>query len=134
MNEATLRTILCELSRAFEARDLEGLLTSFSRSPTATYSGSEGGETATGAGALRPLFARLLRREATYSFDLPHLTYGGTHELVWMFGDGRGVEIRPGHADQVFPYRITGALVREDARWRWALLAGSEPTAPAADS
>ncbi|MDP9226504.1 MAG: nuclear transport factor 2 family protein, partial [Actinomycetota bacterium] len=106
-----MQTILSELSTAFQTRDLDGLLALFSTSPIATYAGSETDETATGALALRHLFARLLGRKTIYSFHFPHLIYSEAPGVVWVLGDGEGVETRPHHTAEVFAYRITGVLV-----------------------
>lgn len=131
MNDAGLQAVLAELSAAFGTRDVERLLNSFSSAPTATYAGSEAGERATGAVALRQLFTRLLTREATYTFHFPEPVYSNESGLVWLSVDGHGFEHRPGLAPDPFDYRINGVLRHEGTRWRWLLLAGSEPT-PAA--
>ena len=131
MNDAVVRVALADLSAAFHTRDVERLLDSFSSSPNATYAGSEAGERATGMIELSRLFTRLLSREAAYTFHFPDLLHSKEFDLVWLLADGQGFEHRPGLPPDPFDYRITGVLRRERDRWRWLLLAGSEPT-PAA--
>jgi ketosteroid isomerase-like protein len=128
MKEATMRAVLAELSDDFRTRDVQRLLDSFSSSPDATYAGSEAGEHATGAPALRELFTRLLRRQASYTFQFPGLVYSESDGIVWLLANGHGFEHHPGQTPHPFTYRVTGVLRRENNHWRWLLLAGSEPT------
>ncbi|MCW2529705.1 MAG: hypothetical protein JWM76_4565 [Pseudonocardiales bacterium] len=119
------------MSDAFAARDAPGLLASFSAAPSATYVGSEVGESATGAVALEALFREIFHREASYAFVFDRVVFDRAGDWVWLVADGRGIERQPGTDDSYFPYRVTGVLAAEALGWRWTLLAGSEPTAPA---
>jgi ketosteroid isomerase-like protein len=133
MNEDALRELIGRLSSAFRNRDLEALLEQFSSSNRATYAGSETGETATGPVALRRLFRRILARPASYSFDLPEISYAQLSRAVWVLADGSATEHHPEGPQADFPYRITGVLELEHDGWRWALVSGCEPTDGVAD-
>lgn len=130
MNETILRELLADLSAAFQQRDVSRLLACFSCAPTATYAGSEAGESATGEPDLRRLFTSVLGREGAYSFRFPSLRFNEYNGSVWVLGEGSGIETRPNRPPEVFAYRVTGVLVLEESRWRWAVLCGAEPTAP----
>jgi ketosteroid isomerase-like protein len=130
---ATVQEVLQALSSAFQTKDAEGLLRLFSSTATVTYAGSESGEKATGPAELRRLLTDLLGRPVAYSFDFPDITYSEHDELVWLLADGSCTQTRHDGATETFDYRLTGVLADESnadesARWRWLLLAGSEPT------
>lgn len=131
MNDATVLGLLHQLSEAFRLRRVDDLLAQFSAGPTATYAGSEAGETATGVPALRRLFTDVFGREEAYSFRLPQVMHDDVGGRAWLLAEGAVLEHRRGQATQSFPYRITGVLVREAGAWRWALLTGSEPAVAA---
>jgi ketosteroid isomerase-like protein len=130
VNLAEAQEVLHALSTAFQTRDPEGLLALFSTTATVTYAGSESGEKATGPAGLRRLLQDLLARPVAYSFDVPDITFGERAGLVWLLADGEGTQTADDGMTQSFPYRLTGVLAREEDRWRWLLLAGSEPTPP----
>lgn len=134
MNPALLHEALRALSAAFHTKDAEGLLSLFSDTPSATYAGSEPGEKATGPRELRHLIGELFARPVAYSFEFPDITFSEQQGMVWLLADGQGTQTGDDGTTESFPYRLAGVLVHEDARWRWQLLACSEPTAGAAPS
>jgi hypothetical protein len=119
---------LQRMSEAFFAQDRAALLESFSAHPSATYAGSEAGETAAGPEALHRLFTEVLARPDRYSFTFSEVRAHAVTDAVWVLADGTGVETSPAGVAEPFPYRVSGVLVREAGAWRWALLTGSEPT------
>jgi hypothetical protein len=128
MNRAMLQELLGSLSRAFQTKDVEGLLRLFSATATVTYAGSESGEKATGPAELRRLLSDLLSRPMAYSFEFGDVIFGERDGLVWLLADGDGTETGDDGATATFPYRLTGVLTNEEAQWRWLVLVGSEPT------
>jgi ketosteroid isomerase-like protein len=63
-----------------------------------------------------------------YSFEFGDITFSEQDELVWLLAEGEGIQTNDDGATATFPYRLTGVLTKEDATWRWLLLADSEPT------
>lgn len=128
MNRAIMEELLDALSAAFATKDTEGLLRLFSTTATVTYAGSESGEKATGPAELRLLLSDLLGRPMSYSFDFDDITFSEHNRLVWLLADGNCTQTGADGGTEAFPYRLTGVLAHEGARWRWLMLAGSEPT------
>jgi ketosteroid isomerase-like protein len=128
MNREMLQEVLRALSTAFQTKDAEGLLGLFSTTATATYAGSESGEKATGPTELRRLLSDLLGRPVAYSFEFRDITFSERNELVWLLADGDCIQTGDDGMTETFAYRLTGVLANEGARWRWLLLAGSEPS------
>ncbi len=129
MNTDAVADILNDLCIAFSTRDLTGLLAQFADNPTATYAGSESGETATGRAALRILFDQLFARGPSYHFDFaPPIWSTISQRDVWVLADGTATENRPDREPETFPYRVTGVLTHQRHHWRWQLLTGCEPT------
>jgi SnoaL-like domain len=134
VNRAMLQEALHALSTAFHTKDAEGLQRLFSTTATVTYAGSESGEKATGPTELRRLLSDLLSRPVAYSFEFHDITFSEHNEMVWLLADGYGTQTGDNGATETFPYRLTGVLAIESARWRWRLLAGSEPSPGVAPS
>jgi len=116
------------LSNAFYTKDAEGLQRLFSTTATVTYAGSESGEKATGPAELRLLLSDVLARPMSYSFEFGDITFSEHNRLVWLVADGDCTQTDADGGTEAFPYRLTGVLAHEGARWRWLMLAGSEPT------
>ena len=55
------------------------------------------------------------------------ITFSELNELVWLLADGECTQTGGDGSKKTFPYRLTGVLANEGARWRWLLLAGSDP-------
>ncbi len=128
---AVVRTALADLSSAFRDQDVDRLLGLFSQRPEVTYAGSELGERASGRGDLGVLLTQVLGRDEAYAFDLPDVRVAAVGDAVSVLAEGTGTA-HPATGDrETFAYRLTGVLVREQDRWVWLLLVGSEPTAPA---
>ena len=126
---ATARAALDQLSSAFRDRDVERLLSLFSARPEVTYAGSELGERATGRGDLTALLTQVLGRAEAYAFDLPDVRVAEVGDALSVLAEGTGVAHGPTGDPETFAYRLTGVLVREQGRWVWLVLVGSEPTA-----
>ncbi|MEO3935817.1 nuclear transport factor 2 family protein [Dermatophilaceae bacterium Soc4.6] len=133
MREAVLRDLLRQLSTAFETRDLPALTDLFSATNAVTYAGSESGERATGPREVRRLLSDLLSRPMAYAFEFSDLIFDDRRGTVWLLAEGEGTQIGDDGTTETFPYRLTGVLAYEQARWRWLMLVGSEPTATGAD-
>lgn len=127
MNRAILQELLRALSTGFRTRDAEGLLRLFSGSATVTYAHSKLGEKAIGPTELRGLLSELLGRAVAYSFEFPDVIFCEHSGFVWLLAEGNCTETDDDGATAVFPYRFTGVLAQEEARWRWLVLVGSEP-------
>jgi hypothetical protein len=128
--EEIARSALSSLSAAFHDRDLDTLVGLFSRSPGATYAGSEAGEIATGGQQLAELFSHLFSRPERYRFTFDDVRACGNVGGIWVLADGHGHEAEAGGEETVFPYRLAGVLTGESGRWVWAMLSGAEPTSP----
>jgi len=134
VNLAMLQSLLRALSAAFRTSNSEDLLGLFSDTAGVTYAGSESGEKATGPADLRRLFTALLARPMAYSFEFDDITFSEHHETVWLLADGYGTQTADDGTTEVFPYRLAGVLAYEGQRWRWRMLACSEPTLAEAPS
>ena len=127
LSDDVAHALLDAVSRSCADRDLTGVLDLFSTDAAATYSGSEVAEVATGAAALRQLFQRLFAREAVYTFRFADVRWAPAGSAGWIWADGEGEECVSGQVRESFAYRLAGVVVAEAGRWRWVMLAGSEP-------
>lgn len=119
---------LDRMAECFRDKDLEGLLALFSDRDSATYAGSEVGETATGPAALRTLLGDLLNRDATYTFTFGDVRAEQVGDAIWVLAEGTGHETSADATVETFPYRVCGLLVPERRGHCWVLLSGGEPT------
>lgn len=121
-----------DLGRAFEAGDVDAVLSQFCDEGPVLYAGSEAGELAAGHEGFRSLLTDLFTRDERYSWlsDEVHVLPCGTAAsllaevtlLVRPYVEGALGEV----VERV-PYRISGALERVGESWRWRLCQGSEP-------
>jgi hypothetical protein len=117
-----VRAALNELNRAMRGRDpaIGELFL-----PDALLVGSEPGEVARGRQAIADLLGAIHARDYMVWWDLPQVDAGGDYDQVWFFAEGEAVLVDT--RSRRLAYRISGALLRTEAGWRWALFHGSEP-------
>ena len=121
-----------DLGRAFEAGDVDAVLSQFCDEGPVLYAGSEVGELAAGHEGFRSLLTDLFTRDERYSWlsDEVHVVPCGTTASLLAEVT---LLVRPyvagalGEVVERVPYRISGALERVGESWRWRLCQGSEP-------
>jgi hypothetical protein len=99
-------------------------LACFTGDPDCALIGSEEGERAVGAEALRTFFADLYARPYRVLFTLPERRISALGNVAWFAGEGT---YRLSTEEGEHPYRLTGVLERRSGRWLWQLFSGSEP-------
>jgi ketosteroid isomerase-like protein len=121
-----------DLTLAFALRD-PGLLLDRCADDI-TYVGSEDGEQASGRAEVGALLAHVLDRPERYAFQWEPPLVGVEGDLAWLHAHGTGTVHTDGGIDraaETFSYRLSGVLRRSRTGWRWILIHGAEPTAPA---
>jgi hypothetical protein len=117
---------IAELGSCLAARDLEGTLALLADDPEVTVIPSEGVEAHRGGEAVESFFGRIYAGPKRYSWLWrdQFVSAQGTWASFVALGD-EFVDVT-GEERLVFPYCLTGTLVRRDGRWRFLLLHGSE--------
>ncbi len=110
---------------ALETNRLDAALACFAPDPDAALIGSEAGEIAIGAQAIRSFLSSLLERPGPRFEMSEPVALSASGDTAWFAGDAI-VEV----AGMRVPYRLAGVLVRREDRWLWALFSGSEPIPP----
>ena len=116
------------LGAAFATGDVEGVLARFVPDGDMIYAGSEAGEVAVGAAALRLLLEGLFARDERYSWrcDEVHVAAGSAGFAV-LADATLFVDPVSGADRESFPYRVSGVLEAHDDDWRWRFCQGAEP-------
>jgi hypothetical protein len=110
---------------ALKTNRLDAALACFVPDSDSALIGSEVGEIAIGAQAIRLFLSSLLERPGP-GFEMSEpVALSVSGNTAWFAGDAI-VEV----AGMRVPYRLAGVLVRRDDRWLWALFSGSEPVPP----
>lgn len=131
------RAAVDRLGELFALADVDAVLDHFVSSDDVVYAGSETGEVAVGRTALQTLLEELFARDERYSWRALDVHEVTMQDALLVVADAElTVHGRSCHGWHLveggLPYRVSGVLVRDAARWRWRLCQGSEPVAPAA--
>lgn len=117
--------LLRSLITALRGRDVDAALACFA--DDAVLLGSEAGERADGAAAIRAFLAGLLAAPVTIGWERDALTAERSGDVVWFLLEGEAV-LR-GDSEQRTPYRISGVVVERGGRAVLAQFHGSGPAA-----
>lgn len=119
-------SVIDEFGSCLAARDLEGTLALLADDPDVTVIPSEGVEAHRGRAAVESFFGRIYAGPRRYSWLWRDrwVSERGTWASFVALGD-EFVDVT-GEERLVFPYCLTGTLVRRDGLWRFLLLHGSE--------
>jgi hypothetical protein len=120
-----------DLGRCVAAQDLSGTLALLADDSDITVIPSEGAEAHHGRAAVASFFSRIYAGPRRYSWRWRDRWVSA--EEVWASFVAIGDEFIDvaGAERLVFPYCLTGTLVRRDGLWRFLLLHGSEESAGA---
>lgn len=91
--------------------------------------GSEAGEIARGPDEIAAFFDKLVHAPVTISFEWSDTHASVIGDVAWLFATGHAIVVSEDGGERRSPYRLTGVLVRREARWLWKHFHGSEPTA-----
>lgn len=124
------------LGTAFLSGVPDAVLDHFASTGEVVYAGSEPGEVAVGKDRIHSLLQALFARDERYSWRTTTVSAATELDTLYVVADA-DLFIHPtspgtpiGPATERLPYRISGVLEREGARWRWRLCHGSEPAQP----
>jgi uncharacterized protein (TIGR02246 family) len=125
---AVFAAVLERLGAAIAARDLDATLALYAEDEDVTMIGSEAGECAVGAAAVRRLFAGLYQRPTRFVFawGTPRVVVEG--DIAWLSVEAK-ISLEPGAT--AIDYRLAAVLARRDGAWRIRLFSGAEPVPPA---
>jgi hypothetical protein len=117
---------IAAFSSCLAAGDLEGSLALLADDPDVTVIPSEGVEAHRGGSAVASFFGRIYAGPKRYSWRLRDQWVSAQTTWASFVALGDEVVDVTGEEQVVFPYCLTGTLVRRDGHWRFLLLHGSE--------
>ena len=131
----TVAAAVDRLGAALLCGDVDAVLSQFASDGDILYSGSEAGEVAVGAVAVRRLLSELFARDERYCWSTDRVWVSAAGPVVHVVADTT-LTVHPhgergtGSAEEALAYRVTGVLEQSDDGERWRVCCGAELASP----
>lgn len=114
--EAAVRETFTRFLRAYEDRDLNGVLSLFTLDPDIVFFGTGADEKRIGPNELRLQIERDFAQSESATFALAWYSISALGPVAWVATDGVG-RARVEGRDISFPLRITAVLEKREDKW-----------------
>jgi uncharacterized protein (TIGR02246 family) len=116
-DDAAIRKVLDEFAAAYSARDVEAVLSLFSKDPRAVLVGTGADEIRIGPDQFREQTERDLSQAESIELHLGDVMVSGHGDVAWTFAEPV-VTATVGGQQMRMPVRMTLVLVQEGGDWR----------------